>query len=421
MKRESSIEPGLLSIFRLFTVLWLAAELLTVVMRFVAGELPMQPYSLFIDATNAFLLLIYLSLPWLEHRLGRAFLPIGLLIATAGPMVSQALFPLQFVGRPGSRFLAFFLSWDLIPIIYLPLILTAWQYGFRGVLIFCAGQALLTLMLPAEIGFNRLSDLTRILLLATLRSIGLIMMGYIIARLVGEQRKQQRRLTRANTQLLHYASTLEQLSTSRERNRLARELHDTLAHTQSALAVQLEAVNALWGTDSDGAYTMLGQSLSTTRSGLVETRRALQALRASPLEDLGLLLAIRNLIDSFIERTGVQLDLHLPEQLNNISPNIEQCIYRVIQESLENVAAHANATRLSVQLKRTDHQLTLTITDDGQGFNPEDVDTDRQFGLMGMKERVEILGGTFKVTSKSGQGTKILLGMEDGYDSRTDL
>ena len=110
-------------------------------------------------------------------------------------------------------------------------------------------------------------------------------------------REQGELLRQANAQLTHYASTLENLTVSRERNRMARELHDTLAHTLTGLSVTLETVKAYWDVDEDKARGLLDKSLETTRTGVEETRRALKSLRASPLEDMGLTLAIQKMAE----------------------------------------------------------------------------------------------------------------------------
>jgi signal transduction histidine kinase len=246
-----------------------------------------------------------------------------------------------------------------------------------------------------------------ILILA--RTILYVAVGYMISRMMAAQRQQRQALAQANAQLSHYAATLEQLSVSRERNRLARELHDTLAHTLSGVTVQLAAVSALWATDAKAARAILDQSMETTRTGLTETRRALQALRTSPLEDLGLALALQNLAESLAARTGLALDLHLSDHLDDLGPAAEQCVYRVAQEALANVDRHANARRLSVQLDRQDQQLILTIADDGRGFAPSAALLDGQFGLKGMQERAEIAGGKLEVESCPGGGTKVRL------------
>jgi signal transduction histidine kinase len=154
---------------------------------------------------------------------------------------------------------------------------------------------------------------------------------------------------------------------------------------------------------------MLRQSLATTRSGLTETRRALQALRPSPLEDLGLALALRGLSETVAARGDLKLELDVPESLKNLPPEVEEGIYRIAQEALENVAKHAHAKNVHVQLSQDDNRLALTISDDGQGFDPKNIDPVRQFGIQGMRERTEMLGGALEVDSQPERGTVIQL------------
>ena len=222
-----------------------------------------------------------------------------------------------------------------------------------------------------------------------------------------------------------YATTLEELSISRERNRLARELHDTLAHSLSALTVQLEAVSALWNTHPERARRLLDQASETARTGLAESRRALQALRASPLQDLGLILAVRELAEAAAKRSGAQLELSLPDRLDRCpSPIVEQGVYRIAQETLENVIRHAGARTIRVSLEQTSTEMTLAIADDGQGVNLDALeiagaDADDRFGIRGMKERSALIGGRLEISSQAGQGTTVRLtapieGQEDG-------
>jgi signal transduction histidine kinase len=248
-----------------------------------------------------------------------------------------------------------------------------------------------------------------------------LLIGYMITRIMTTQRQQRPSLAEANTKLARYAATLEQLATTRERNRLARELHGTLAHTLSAVAVEQEAVSALWDADPAQARAMLEQSLSATRIGLAETRRALQALRSSPLEDFGLALAIRQEAESVAARANLALDLHIPERLDNLPPDVEQCIYRVAQEALANVAHHAQARRVKLNLLREDGRLVLSVSDDGCGFDPDTVDTEYHLGIRGMRERAKMVGGILSIDSEPGQGVTVRLIVEEGRDPRLDL
>jgi signal transduction histidine kinase len=430
--KEPSLEPGLLSAFRFFTVLRLGVILPTAlvhsflnVLPVVGNVLPLQHfqathpiplsgYSIYLlgfSIADAILIVVYLWWSPLQRWLGRFFLPGGLLLSSVVPIVEQYC---RTVWLDSAELPAYGGAWQLVVVMFIPLVLIGWQYNFRAVLFFCLGTVLLdeslTIMAAGAVDF----DARPMLILILARTILYLAVGYMICRMMAAQRQQRQALAQANAQLSHYAATLEQLSVSRERNRLARELHDTLAHTLSGVTVQLEAVNALWNTDAQAARTILTQSLETTRTGLTETRRALQALRTSPVEDLGLGLALRNLAESLATRSGLALDLRLPDDLDDLGPAVEQCVYRVAQEALANVDRHASARRLSVRLDRQDQRLILTVADDGRGFTPDAALAEGQFGLKGMQERAEIAGGKLEVESCPGGGTTVRLDVPVG-------
>jgi signal transduction histidine kinase len=159
---------------------------------------------------------------------------------------------------------------------------------------------------------------------------------------------------------------------------------------------------------------MLEDSLQVTRSGLAESRKAIQALRASPLEDLGLTLALRNLAESAASRSGATLNLEIPANLEKLAPDVEQCLFRVAQEALENIVRHAEAQHIGVKLVREDNHLILSVSDDGRGFDPTQVDTDKHFGLRGLRERVAMFAGELQIHSQAGRGTTIRLILEQG-------
>jgi signal transduction histidine kinase len=289
----------------------------------------------------------------------------------------------------------------------------SWQYNFRAVVAFSVGTALLEIMVgyPLDrLGGPKLGDVAGALIL---RSILFVLIGFMVVRLMAAQRIQRKALAEANSQLTRYAVALEQLVVSRERNRMARELHDTLAHTLSALAVQLEAMSALWDTDSVKARALLGESLGSTRSGLSEARRAIQALRSTPLEDVGLALAVRDLAESVAARSALKLTLDIPEQITTLTPDAEQAIYRIADEAMTNVARHAQAQRLSVMLRHSGGSgLRLEIADDGRGFDPAQSPATGHYGLQGIQERADLIGAQVQVDSRPGQGTTFRLTLE---------
>ena len=190
---------------------------------------------------------------------------------------------------------------------------------------------------------------------------------------------------------------------------MARELHDTLAHTLSGLAVQLETTKAYWDVDRVLARSSLESSIATAHSGLEETRRALRALRASPLDDLGLTAAVRTLAENAASRANLALDLSTDDEIPVLSPDVEQAIYRIAQEAVANVVAHAQAKRLTVRLSLAEGKVRLVVSDDGSGFDVDRSNKPSQFGLTGMKERAQLIGGDLNVLSKPGHGTTVEL------------
>ena len=421
MKRmtRNAIEPGLLQVFRWFAagrLLWL---LLTLCGQLAAREPLMLRYPLLGILETTFLL-AYLSWPWLQRRLGAFYLPLALVVASAAPILEQSLsVGLRLrAGMRGAEATAD--AWQLILVLFLPLILVSWQYNFRAMLAFTGGTALLEFFLIVLLALAARFRPGSVLVLIVVRTLVFLLVGTVVTRLMDAQRSQRRALAEANRRLTHYASTLEQLAVSRERNRLARELHDTLAHTLSGLAVQLEALKTVWDPAPLEARRMLQEALDNTREGLTETRQAIQALRASPLEDLGLSFALESLAERFAARHGLALELAIAP-VAGLRPETEQCVYRVAQEALENAGRHAQATKIGMRLTQANGTLSLELSDDGRGFDPEKVDPTRRFGLQGMRERAQLVGARLDVASRPGAGTRVRLTVEENHDPRADL
>jgi two-component system sensor histidine kinase UhpB len=180
------------------------------------------------------------------------------------------------------------------------------------------------------------------------------------------------------------------------------------------MAVQLDAVVAVWEEIPDKAKGMLNQMLITTRTGLDETRRALRALRAEPLEEMGLALAVRTLAEDFAARESLKLDLEIPEHLDGLPPDVEQTYYRVAQEALENIARHAIAQNLMVRMQGNGQVLRMIVADDGHGFDEHSESAAEKYGLVGMRERADLIGAKLEVVSEPGRGTTIHLILENG-------
>jgi len=364
------------------------------------------------------ILLGYLFWGWLERKLKRYYLPMALIAATVVPIFSNLI----YLAEPQEdAYLTIMRSWLLFPIMVVPLVLIAWQYRFRFVLGFIIFATVVeySVLLPKiwPIYF----ETAPILGVPMIRAFAFGTVGHIVTRLIDTQHVQRKELIRANVQLSQHANTLEQLATSRERNRLARELHDTLAHTLSGLAVNLEAIKFILDPDQDEVHDMLDHALRYTRDGLMETRRALKDLRAKQLEELGLGIAIRNMANDAASRAGFALKINISGNLADLTTDIEQCYYRVAQEAFRNIVKHAGANYTSIKLVEDRDTLILVIADDGGGFDLSEVDFDEELGLKGMHERAIMVGADLEISSLPEEGTTVQLSMELPYGQSLDL
>jgi signal transduction histidine kinase len=421
--KGAAIEPGLLRVFRWYAgirfALYFLAGLRILLFPSGSHRVEFDPFPILgFTLLGMAVLLVYLSLPILERKLGRAYLPLGIILAASSLILERLVTP-----SPAVWF------WGPDPFFYVLLILVAWQYDFRAVLLFTLGtsglEIALNLLFPQQVviiePIEGISNQMIAIGSIVLRTFSFLIIGIVITRLMSAQRRQRKALTEANVKLVQYAATVEQLTVSRERNRLSRELHDTLAHTLSALVVQLDAVMAVWEPIPERAREMLEGMLETTRKGLDETRRALRALRAAPLEEMGLALALRTLAEDFAARNELSLDLAVPEDINSLPPEIEHGFYRVAQEALENVIQHAGAKQVQVRLKQNEAGLTLVVADDGRGFDTGKEASEHQLGLQGMYERAELLGAEIEVASAMEKGTQVRLIKENDSGSSVNL
>jgi len=341
---------------------------------------------------------------WVPVHLGRAFLPLVITIMATMPLITTVLtvpgsFPGPLTGVGG------LVGIRTMPLLTVAVVLTALHYQLKHVLLF----SVVVSVLVALSNLRLRSELLNTVALTAAVAMILLLVGGCVNSLTGQLRAKSASLEQTNIQLRLYASTLEQLAISRERNRVARELHDTLAHTLSGLTVQLETVKAYWEVDRPQSYTMVESALEMTRTGLQETRRALKALRASPLDELGLTVALCRLAEQEAAGAHMRLECTVATHLPPLAPNVEQCIYRVAQEAIANVTQHARADTLQVHLSCRHDQLHLVVRDNGRGFDPQRAASDGHFGIASMYERAALVGGQFSIASRPGGGTTVSL------------
>jgi two-component system NarL family sensor kinase len=192
-----------------------------------------------------------------------------------------------------------------------------------------------------------------------------------------------------------------------ERNRLAREIHDTLAQGLSGIALQLETADALLdaSADSERIRTAVLEALTLTRSNLEAARRSVLDLRAAPLEGRSLDGALAALAAE-TQTEHLRVDLETVGAERPLPARVEVGLYRIAQEALTNVIRHADARHVALRLTSTPEQVQLEVEDDGRGFDPANVGQNR-YGLTGMNERAKLLAGSLELESCPGEGTRL--------------
>jgi signal transduction histidine kinase len=195
-----------------------------------------------------------------------------------------------------------------------------------------------------------------------------------------------------------------------ERRALSRELHDEAG--QSFSAILMEAENLLDMDPDPSLRPHLESVRNLAHRGLIETRNMALLLRPSMLDDFGLVPALNWQAKETAKRTGLRVQLSAADLPDNLPEEHKTCIYRIVQEALNNVARHAQASTVQITLQCTPNEIALNVQDDGVGFDPERV---RGLGLLGIKERVHHLGGLFAIDSQAGCGAslKVILPLVD--------
>ena len=421
MNRES-LRGGALQVLRIYLAIFTGFSLFALISNLIFGEFAGRFEGLpWLDFPVYALLLLYLSLPWLQKRLGRAYLPLALAAVTLLPMLTSRLAINTAAGPELFRVRLIADQWQVTFMLLVPLILVGWSYSMRVTVAYILGVTAISTALFALPPSPPIAPNPPFFGVALQRTAIFLLVGFVINRLAGEMRRRNHALEQANLQLARTAATREQLVVSRERNRLAREMHDTLAHSLSALSVQLEAVHALWDQQPERARAMLDNSLEITRSGLREARGSIESLRAAPLEDLGLTLALRNLGASIAERSGFTFSADLPEDGVSFPPEVEHVLYRVSEEALRNASRHAGAKQVTLRLAQTGSGAALRIEDDGSGFESSPAALAGHFGLRGMREWADTIGARLDISSRAGGGTAISLEWSGKNDQSLDL
>lgn len=218
------------------------------------------------------------------------------------------------------------------------------------------------------------------------------------------ERQSREKLAEANEQLRQYALRIENQATLQERTRIARDIHDSLGHSLTALNLQLETAMKLWAADPAKATNFLAQAKRLGSTALQDVRHSISAMRSDPLQGRSLEEAIASLAEELYRSTNISpaCNIWLPR---SISPDLAIVVYRIVQEAITNICKYANASEVKIQLYASQTQLDLVIEDNGKGFKVNQNTTG--FGLQGMRERTLAQGGHFEINSTPGAGCRI--------------
>lgn len=221
-----------------------------------------------------------------------------------------------------------------------------------------------------------------------------------------------------NRQLEEYSHQVETLAAVEERNRLAREVHDTLGHYLTTSAVQLEAAQRLVLSNPEKAAALIGNARGQVREALLELRQTVGRLR-EPLEiELSLPQSLARLAQDFQAASGITVFLELAEPPCRISPGQRIALFRAAQEGLTNVQRHASAAHVWLRLVCPSGAVCLEVQDDGLGFQLDQGEPPAGFGLLGLQERAGILGGSLEVQRVPGGGTLLRMSLPHAVQSQ---
>ena len=204
----------------------------------------------------------------------------------------------------------------------------------------------------------------------------------------------------------------------RERLRIARDLHDTLAHSMMAMVAQIRLLKRLWTVNPGALAEELMHAEETAHQGLKEARAAITQMRFNPVRDAGLAAALGDFVKMFVERTGIPVDYTSDAPAGAFADERAEALFRIAEETMRNVERHAGATRVTMSLHTPNagHGLTLTIADDGIGF---EVDAARpgHYGLAGLREQAQLIGAVLTIESSPQQGTTIRVALAPEPDA----
>jgi signal transduction histidine kinase len=220
--------------------------------------------------------------------------------------------------------------------------------------------------------------------------------------LLAQSRLMQEQLRMLSRQLL--------LAQEEERKKISRELHDVIAQTLTSINVQLTTLKNKSSLSTKGLERSIARTQRLVLHSVNIVHQFARELRPTVLDDLGLVAALHTFMKQFGAQTGIRVHLSAFAAVKHVNSDIRTVLYRIAQEALNNVARHAQATQADVSIQKLNRTVIMTITDNGKGFQKENLlhaNKRKRLGLLGMRERVEMVGGKLTVTSTPGNGTSL--------------
>jgi two-component system, sensor histidine kinase and response regulator len=222
-----------------------------------------------------------------------------------------------------------------------------------------------------------------------------------LGRLQAELQERNLSLQQALEQQRSLNQKLEEMTAVEERNRIARDIHDSLGHSLVALNVQIGAAISLWQKDPNEAHKFLLQAKRLGSDALAAVRQSVAAIRSDPFAGELFERAIASLLDDFHSTSGILPECHIDLSFPSSTP-VNRAVYRLVQESLTNICKYAEATAVKIQIQTTATELLFSLEDNGKGFQVGEQKPG--FGLQGMEERVTALGGKLEIVSAPDRG-----------------
>lgn len=222
-------------------------------------------------------------------------------------------------------------------------------------------------------------------------------------KLYDKLRLSEEKLISAYEKLEEYSSTIEELTILRERNRISREIHDSVGHTLSTLIIQLQAIPYVMNSDAEKGKKMIEELVSYTKKGVEDVRRTVKELQPTDFESFQGIFALKDLVSNYEKLTGIKIRFIISKDKWELNSDQSFTLYRILQEALSNSSRHGKAKEIEISLQFMEDKLYLHIKDNGTGVN----NPTPGFGLNGMNERAKSLGGYIDIYSEEGRGFEI--------------